>query len=245
MNDLAALRDLHRQMGDILARIGVEDEADAFPISAIDTDLLLVLAPSRSRDDLAQWVEPLQKACRQFAINTVRRVAAFLTTIAHEGQFKVGVRENMNYSAKRLSEVWPGRFGKGAPNALALAIAGNPEAIANNVYANRMGNGPPESGDGWMLRGNGPMQLTGRDNHEAFAKSVGMTLEVALRYIATLEGGIMSAAWFWLENGVNELADTPGVEDETKRINGGLIGLHERRALFNTCVAELLRREPK
>ena len=243
---LREARDLAHKLARVLDAMLDEPaslEEYAFPISAIDLRLLQMMAPHAVLDDLERWVEPIKAACALYRIDSIRRVSAFLTTLAHEGQFKIGARENMSYSAKRLSQVWPSRYGRGAPNAKAKELSHNPEALANDVYANRMGNGPPESGDGWKFRGNGPTQLTGRDNHEAFAKAIGKPLEETAAYIGTLEGGVMSAAWFWNENGINELADTPGVEDETRRINGGLIGIHERRALFNKCVAELLKRE--
>lgn len=213
----------------------------AFPISAIDASLLRIAAPQRPLADLEPWVAPVREACAAFDINTIRRVAAFLATIGHEGGYKVGVRENMNYSADRMAEVWPSRFR--GPNALARSLHRKPEEIANHVYANRMGNGPPESGDGWRFRGNGPPQLTGRNNHEAFAAAMGIPLDQAVAWIATIEGGVMAAAWFWEENDINRLADTPGVADETRRINGGTIGIEQRRAIFNRLVAELLKRE--
>ena len=108
---------------------------------------------------------------------------------------------------------------------------------------NRMGNGPPESGDGWKYRGNGPPQLTGADNHRAFAEAIGKSVDDAVAYIGTLEGGIEAAAWFWEENDINRLADTPGVADETKRINGGTVGIEDRQSKFNTLVDELLAAE--
>lgn len=210
-------------------------------IDLIDGSVLKAAAPEKTEAELAPWVEPIRAACQKYEINTIRRIAAFLTTLAHEGGFKVGRRENMNYSASRMAEVWPSRFA--GPNALARALDRKPELIANHVYANRMGNGPPESGDGWRYRGNGPIQLTGKANHRAFADSIGMSVEDASDYIATLEGGIEAAAWFWEENDVNRLADTPGVADETKRINGGTIGLADRMERFNRTVARLLELE--
>lgn len=214
----------------------------------ITLDLLKCAAPHLSDLILAPWVEPIRKACERYEINTIRRIAAFVTTLAHEGRFKVGARENMNYSAKRLTEVWPNRFSGtghkgGPPNALAKALDRKPELIANHVYANRMGNGPPESGDGWLMRGNGPIQLTGRDNHRAFAKAYGLPLPDAIKWIGTYEGGVESSAWFWEENDVNRLADTPGVADETRRINGGAVGLKAREKIFNALVAYMLKKE--
>lgn len=181
-----------------------------------------------------------------FDINNVRRIAAFLAQVSVESGFKP-IEESMAYSAQRMAEVWPGRFsvtGKkgGHPNALAISLDHKPEAFANVVYANRLGNGPPESGDGWKFRGEGLLQVTGRSNWAAFAASVGKSLDDALAYGRTLEGGVMSAAWFWEENDINRLADTPGITDESVKINGGQTGLADRKRVFDLVVAELLKR---
>lgn len=206
-------------------------------IAKIDVHLLRVACPERTEADLAPWVEPIQRACKRFDINTVRRVAGFISQMAHESSLIPGREENLNYSAKRLTQVWPSRF---PTIAVAEPYARNPEKLANRVYAGRMGNGPEVSGDGWKFRGAGPGQLTGRDNIMRFAKAMGMTVEQALAYIRTIEGGVMSFAWFWSVNDLNRLADTPGVTDETRRINGGTHGLADREARFNRTVAALL-----
>ena len=248
------------QLDDCLARLGVPQDGAAppagapapvvagSPIAMIDAALLRVAMPTMGIEQLQPWVDPIRAACVRFEIDTIRRIAAFLTTQAHEGGFKVGKRENMNYSAQRMADIWPSRYSVtrrqgGAPNAKARALAGKPEELANHTYANRNGNGPPESGDGWFFRGNGPSQLTGRDNHERFAKALAMTVEDATAWIATIEGGVMSAAWFWEENDINRLADTPGVEDETQKINGGQIGVNQRRVIFNRLVKAMIARE--
>lgn len=206
-------------------------------IGKIDVQMLRVACPERTEAQLAPWVEPVQRACKRFDINTVRRVAAFLAQMAHESGLKEGREENLNYSAKRLTEVWKSRF---PTLATAEPYARNPEKLANRVYAGRMGNGPELSGDGWKFRGAGPLQLTGRSNWTGFADAVGMTIDEALAYGRTLEGGVMSAAWFWMINNLNGLADTPGVEDETRRINGGTHGLADRKARFDRTVAALI-----
>lgn len=248
------------QLDDCLTRLSVPQDGATVPgkvmlgvvpgspIDMIDAALLRVAMPTLSIEQLQPWVDPIRGACVLFQIDTIRRISAFLTTQAHEGGFKVGVREGMNYSAQRMAEVWPSRFSDtrkrgGKPNALALALHRKPEEIANHVYANRMGNGPPESGDGWYFRGNGQTQLTGRENHERFAKAMGMTVEEATAWIATIEGSVMSAAWFWEDNDINRLADTPGVEDETQKINGGQIGVNQRRVIFNRLVAAMIALE--
>jgi putative chitinase len=216
--------------------------AEVFPISAIDAKLLAMVT-SVAEADLVQWVGPIKAACSRYEINTIRRVSAFLTTLAHEAGFRVGARENMNYSASRLSAVWPGRFGRRGPNALAREVERKPERIANLVYASRMGNGSATSGDGWRFRGAGPIQLTGRSNFTAFAAAMEKPLADAEAFVLTVEGGVMSAAWFWDVNDINRLADTPGISDETRRINGGTTGIEARERLFNKLVTELLKRE--
>lgn len=214
-------------------------------IDLVDVSVLSAACPRRHVLQLAPWLDPVKLTCAKFGIDTIRRVASFIATIGHECEFMPGREENLNYSAKRLTQVWPKRFANkaGAPNALALRLAGNPEALANVVYASRMGNGNEASGDGWRFRGIGPVQLTGRANHQAFADAMGMSLDEAEDYIRTIEGGVMSVGWFWRENGLSALADTPGVEDETRAINGGLVGLEDRRERFNRVVARLLQRE--
>lgn len=240
----------------IAKALGIEAEplpapAAKSPIDLISVCVLRAACPERTEAQLLPWVEPIKAACRKFEINTIRRIAAFISQMAHESGLIPGREEDLRYSAKRMAEVWqryaanPSAKPKDRqPNSLAqkLAAAG-PQAIANDVYANRMGNGPPESGDGWKARGAGPGQLTGMDNWRAFAKAMGMTVDEALAYGRTVEGGVMAFAWFWEENDINRLADTPGVEDETRRINGGQHGVDDRRARMNRAVNALLEAE--
>ena len=221
------------------------------PIDLISVRVLRAACPERTEAQLAPWVEPIKAACRKFDITTIRRIAAFISQMAHESGLIPGREENMNYSAKRMAEVWqryainPNAKPKDRqPNALAVKLAAaGAQAIANDVYANRMGNGPASSGDGWKNRGAGPGQLTGADNWRAFAAAIGMTHDEALAYGRTVEGGVMAFAWFWEENDINRLADTPGVEDETKRINGGQHGVDDRRARMALTIAALLEAE--
>lgn len=207
-------------------------------IDLIDAALLSAAAPEQPPSQLAKWVQPIKAACQRWGIDTVREVAAFLGQGAHEsGGFRY-MTENLNYRAERLREVWPKRF----TPALAMDCAGNAEKIANIVYANRMGNGPPESGDGWRYRGAGLFQLTGLFNQKACAVALGMTLDGFGDYLRTPEGAALSAGWFFHEHGLDALAATPGVEDETRRLNGGVLGLPDRKKRFDAVVRELLRR---
>lgn len=229
---------LVEQLHIVLDEVGVprSDTIPAGPLAHIDKALLNVVC----RNIGEEWAVPIRNACMRFEINTIRRIAAFIAQMAHESRCFTRLDENMNYTtAKRIAEVWPTRF----TIRTAEAYVRQPQKLANFVYANRMGNGPPESGDGWKFRGGGPLHLTGRKNWQAFADYLNVSLDTAIGYGRTIEGGVMSAAFFWEMNDINRLADTPGVSDESKAINGGSHGLQERKTFFNALVAELLRRE--
>ena len=140
------------------------------------------------------------------------------------------MKENLNYSAEGLTKVFPRRF-----PALDIAQKYNrqPEKIANKIYADRMGNGPESSGDGYKYHGRGAIQLTGHDNYKAFADSVDKTIDEAVAYTETLSGAIESACWFWNTNKLNQYADSADLVTLTKRINGGTIGLDDRVKHYN------------
>lgn len=209
-------------------------------IDMIDPQLLRVACPETPTAELTRWADPLKHGCRRFGIDTVREIAALLAQAGHESCGFTRMEEGLFYkTADRLCQVWPSRFPTAAS---ATPYCRNPEALANKVYANRMGNGPPESGDGYRFRGYGPFQLTGRDNHTAFGDAIGMPVDDVAAYIRTPIGGALSACWFFKVNGLERLAATPGVEDETRRVNGGTHGLADRTARFNRVVTELLRR---
>lgn len=165
----------------------------------------------------------------RYEITTVERVAAFLAQCGHESADFTVLKENLNYSAEGLSKVFPKRF---PTVAAAQPYNRNPEKIANKIYADRMGNGPEASGDGYKYRGRGAIQLTGKENYSKFAASVGKTLDEAVAYCETLEGAIESACWFWNTNKLNALADATDIVALTKRINGGTIGLEDRKHHF-------------
>ena len=222
-------------------------EIDGLPVRAtttkvidmIDLPLLILACPNTPQQDLDEWVPYIKKACMIWGIDTVREVASFLANGSHESSGFRRLEENLNYSAGRLMQVWPSRF----PNlTIANQYARNPEKLANKVYANRMGNGPPSSGDGWRHRGYGIFQLTGKRNQTTFAEDINMSLDEVVPYLRTKEGAAMSAGWYWFDNGLDAKAATPGIEDDRRSINGGLLGVDEVRNTFNILVAELLRR---
>ncbi|NBQ48148.1 MAG: glycoside hydrolase family 19 protein, partial [Sphingobacteriia bacterium] len=125
----------------------------------------------------------------------------------------------------------------------ATPYARNPEKIANRVYANRMGNGPEESGDGYKFRGRGPIQLTGKSNYTQFAKDMFDDWQNVIDnpdwVTEDKDFALMSAIWFWNKNKLNVQADAGDIKLMTKKINGGYIGLEDRIKHYNECIAEL------
>jgi putative chitinase len=175
-----------------------------------------------------QWHSALSQLLPEYNINTPQRIAAFVAQCAHEsGNFMV-LRENLNYRAVTLRKIFPKYF---PTDAMANEYASKPnkqEAIANLVYANRMGNGGPETGDGWRYAGKGLIQLTGKSNYTWFAASLQISVEDASEYLLTFEGAAQSACWFWETNKLNQWADKGDILTLTKRINGGTIGIQDR-----------------
>lgn len=207
--------------------------------SELSPELLTLL-----RFDLARWQAPLAAAAREFSLDqNPQRLAAFLATLSHESNGGQRLTESLDYSAGRLAAVWPRRFaGPGnLPNATAQRLAHDPEAIANAVYADRMGNGSPESGDGWRYRGRGPIQLTGADNYRAAGTALGCDLVANPDQLLDPAIGARAAAWFWTRKGCNEPADRGDMIGVTRLVNGGTLGLAERTALYARALALLTR----
>lgn len=185
-------------------------------------------------NDVDAWYEALCDILPKYGVTTERRVAHFLSQCAHEsGNFKK-LEENLNYSAKALRAVF-GRYFGDAPKRDADEYHRQPEMIANYVYMDefrkyKMGN--VNEGDGWLFRGRGLKQLTGRDNYTRFGDSIGISAEEAAEYVATPKGAVESACWFWDANNLNDIADTDDVVKMTKKINGGNIGLEDRQKRY-------------
>ncbi len=194
--------------------------------------------------DPAGWCGPLNAAMSRFQIaDNPYRVAAFLAQIAHESQELNRVVENLNYSAAALMSTWPKRF---LTLADAEAYARQPERIANRAYANRLGNGDEPSGDGWRYRGRGLIQMTGRGNYTDVGAALGLPLEAQPELLEQPDNASLSAGWFWKSHLLNPLADhqTNDIDDAdfvtiTTKINGGNVGLANRRAYWVTARAAL------
>ena len=189
-------------------------------------DQLKQLLPKNPYID--QWHSALAQLLPDYGINTPQRIAAFIAQCAHESGNFVFLKENLNYKAATLRKLFAKYF---PTDELANEYANKPnkqEAIANRIYANRMGNGDEASGDGFRYCGRGLIQLTGKSNYQNFADSLEMRVEDVPAYLATFEGAAQSACWFWESNNLNKWADTGDIKELTRRINGGYIGLEDR-----------------
>jgi putative chitinase len=173
------------------------------------------------------WYEVLAKLLPDYEIDTPQRIAAFIAQCSHESGGFTTIKENLNYRPESLVKLFSKYFD--LPTAQRYcALPNKQEAIANRIYANRMGNGDESSGDGYKYCGRGLIQLTGKDNYFWFSSSLGITPEDASEYMATFEGAAQSACWFWESNKLNQWADAGDILTLTKRINGGTIGLEDR-----------------
>ena len=182
------------------------------------------------------WLGPLEETFSKYDISTPVRQAYFIGQCAHESNNFQVLQENLNYSAARLMAVWPSRF---TNINVANQYANNPEKLANYVYAGRLGNGNEESGDGWRYHGRGVIQLTGKDNYANCGSGLGVDLISNPSMLIDPKYAVLSAGWFWNKKGLNALADAGDLDTMTKRINGGLIGLNDRKARISKALSIL------
>lgn len=182
--------------------------------------------------DVSGWALALSDACMRWLITDADEVAMLLAQIGHESADLTRLEENLNYSPERLIAVWPSRFRslEGAK-----AFARNPEALANVVYANRMGNGDSASGDGWAFRGRGPLQFTGRNNYASLEAATGWPVTVFPDLVAEDPRiGAASACWYWKTH-----VRMGSIQSVTRQINGGLHGLEDRIARLERTQAAM------
>jgi len=186
--------------------------------------------------NIQSWLDALNKILPDYEITTAERIAAFLAETAYESTNFTETQENLNYSSAGLLRTFPTHFSSCAD---ADNYANKPEAIANRVYANRFGNGNESSGDGWKFSGKGLIQLTFKENYQSFADSIEMTLDDTATYLQSFEGCVQVAANFWETKNLNTLADAKNIDAISIAINGGTIGLEERRANYNIVLGAL------
>ena len=181
-----------------------------------------------------KWLGPLEETFAKYDISTPARQACFIGQCAHEsGNFKT-LQENLNYSAEGLMKTWPSRF---ATKEIADQYARQPAKIAGKVYNGRLGNTSEDEAS--MYLGRGLIQLTGRENYANCGTALGIDLIGNPNLLIEPKYASLSAGWFWNKKGLNSLADAADIETMTKRINGGLIGLEDRKAKIAKALAAL------
>lgn len=216
----------------------------------------LLASVSNRGIDLGKLADSLNKYMPEYDITSENEVTMFLAQISHESAGFSRLSENLNYSAQGLANTWPTRFAKRdergrylrdpktkrrIPNEKALHLHRNPERIANSVYSDRMGNGSEQSGEGWKYRGRGFKQLTGKYNYELFKKETGVDIVKNPDLLLQLDYAVLSACWFWKRNKLSVSANAGNIVTNTKIINGGNIGLSDRRNRWNRLKAAIAK----
>lgn len=195
----------------------------------ITLEQLQKIFPQTKNPVLEAYVGSLNTYMQEGEINTKLRAAAFIAQVGHESAGLAVIQENLNYGIDGLLATFKKYF---LTRDQAAQYARQPEKIANYVYANRMGNGPESSGDGWKFRGRGLIQLTGKENYLKFADYCGLSLDETVSFLQTPAGACKSAVWFWTTRKLNRYADENDMLQITKIINGWTNGLDHRMALY-------------
>lgn len=208
----------------------------------------LARACNISEDTAALWWSPLKVAMERYNINTPLRQAHFLSQLAHESNGFKAARESLNYSVEgllktfsrsRISEADANRYGRKPGQ------AANQQMIADIVYGGEWGRknlGNTESGDGWKFRGAGLIQMTGRANFTQLNNALNFDLINRPERVA--EDNLisaMAAGWFWDSRSLNALADRDDIEGITRRINGGLNGIEDRKRRLAIAKSVLMK----
>jgi len=171
----------------------------------MDSVQLMAAMPGLPLHRAEEFLDPLNRALKEFQITTPPRVAAFFAQIGHESGSLRYWREIWGPTAQQRRYDPPG--------ALAVAL------------------GNTEKGDGFRFRGRGPIQITGRANYETFSAKLGLDLLAHPELLELPEEGFRAAGLFWQSRELNRLADQDtdeSFEKITRRINGGTNGLADR-----------------
>ena len=197
----------------------------------ITANTLRMIAPKLNPKDAIIYADSITKHMSDYNV-TQNELPMFLCQALVESQYFTKLEENLHYlTVRALQGAWPSRFGDAK---FAAQYLGNPQKLANFVYANRYGNGDTASGDGWLYRGRGLFMYTFKSNYQELANHLGMSLADTIAYITTIDGAVLSALYFWKQRKLNRFTTRDQVDDCTKIINGGLNGLDARLGAFDS-----------
>lgn len=202
----------------------------------ITFNLLLKLWPRASAEMLQAIADASDAVFAKYAINTPLRVAHFLAQCSHESGAGTVLTENLFYTtSERLMTVWPKRF----PNVVAARpFLRNPIMLGRNVYNGRMGN-RAGTDDGYVYRGRGLIQVTGRDEYAAIGKIAGIDLVTNPDAASANDTCLPVAGAFWSSKPLNEAADADDLIRVTRLVNGGTVGLDDRARWLKSWKAEV------
>ena len=174
------------------------------------------------------FAQPLAEAMARFEINTHLRRSAFIAQTMHESSSFTKLEESLWYTtAERINRVFR------VPLDAAQEYVKSPQKLANRVYANRLGNGPESSGDGWKFRGRGLIGLTGKDNYTRASKGLGVFYNISPESVSLPKHAALTSAWFWHIYNCNDPADRGDIDAVTRKINGpAMMGQKERADLY-------------
>jgi predicted chitinase len=197
--------------------------------------LRLIMPRAGSKVDI--YKDHLAEAMAANGIHSAEQQAAFLAQVAVESRGLQESTENLNYSARRLIEVFPKEF---PTLEVAKRYEHYPEAMANRAYAGKNGN--VRNGDGYRYRGRGLMQVTGRDNYRAVG------FEDNPEALEQPKGAAAAAAAYWRINRLNERSSRvltrPQFEVITRIINGkARLGSDERWTAYQRALGALKPRK--
>jgi predicted chitinase len=182
-------------------------------ILIITAENLKQIMPNLTPQKRALYLPFLNRVMEEYGISNPFRCAHFLAQLAHESG-----------ELRYMEEIW------------------GPTPAQNryeppSLLAEKLGN--TERGDGKRFKGRGPIQITGRRNYELYGQQLGVDLVSNPALAATPQIGFSIAGLYWRSNGLNQLADIDDIVSITKRINGGVNGLAERRAYCKRAKAVL------
>lgn len=205
----------------------------------VTKEQLKAIMPNAGKN-IDTYLAVINKYLDEFKINTPLRLAHYLAQIAHESGELRYCEENLNYSELNLLRVFPRYF----TASLAKQYAHKPAQIGARVYANRMGNGNEASKEGYLFRGRGLIQITGKSNYKkynAYLTQTGVKVDLLKSpdLLALPVGAVKSSMWFFSTHGCNELADLDDVKAITKVINGGYNGLQARERFLRCAKVQL------
>lgn len=200
--------------------------------------------------NVSRWHAPITSAMAEFGIDTSKRQAAFLAQVGHESNSFTSLSESLYYTdARRIATIFRTGFdldGDGVVDPEEIEFARGyvrrPEKLANRAYANRGGNGPESSGDGWRYRGRGLIQTTFKNNYRAAGNALELDLLGSPDLLLQPLPAARSAAFFWWSNNLNNYADSGDFKGLTRRINSGMLGMDDRLARLKDAEAALCPR---